>query len=81
MVKSHNWYLLLVLILVFQHNSCTVEKFPYDKSILKHRKNFKTSFSIRLNGYYFRKNQNDNILKNNVSKKLDTIDIHKVSKT
>lgn len=63
MVKSHIWYLLLVLILVFQHNSCTVEKFPYDKSILKHRKNFITSFSIRLNGYYFRKNQNDNIVR------------------
>ena len=28
----------------------------------------------------YQKNQNDNILKNNVSKKLDTIDIHKVSK-
>jgi len=63
MVKSNNWYLLVALLLVFQHNSCTVEKFPYDKSILKHRKNFITSFSIRLNGYYLQENQNENIVR------------------
>lgn len=61
MVNRKTYNFQVISILLFLLLSCSVERFPYDKSLLRFRKNYASSSYIKVNGVYLKKFGNDDM--------------------